>query len=148
MDLLKRLTETYKNYNTRVETKNGTEYFVILNPFGDENIEVMLDEVIFRFSFQHAHFDEEEDSLFDYIDDFLSSKQVSFEFFVEGTDSFGGSRYLDEIDTSSGTALLNSFTDGNKSLYTYLSKKLKGANCRCSIRAWNSTQNRDIDFTL
>jgi len=155
MDLFSKLVEVYKDYRTRIESIDGRDYFVIVNPSWDENIRVSEEDgIVFFFSNQHAHFDycddidENIDCLIEYINAFLHEKQVSIEFFQGDTDLFGGSRRLDDLDMSSGKSLLRNFTDDNKSLYKIIYKQLKGLNCRCSIRAWDSTYNKDIDFVI
>jgi len=156
MELFTRLTEIFKDYETKIEPYDGMDRFLIINPFSDEHIRVSDDDgIIFYFSTQHAHFDyysdidENIESLVDYINDFLSGKRVAIEFFCGDTDICGGDRYIDDIDFSSGESLLNSFTGGNlRSLHKTLYRKLKGQNCHCSIRSWNNALNKDIDFVL
>ena len=48
---------------------------------------------------------------------------------------------------STGESLLESFTQDN-GLYEPLYERIKGLNCRCSIRGWNNEYNKDIDFVL
>jgi len=149
MNLLARLSKEYIDYETKIETKDGSGFFVIVNPFWHENIRISLDdESIFFFSFHHAHCDCDVDYLVEYINNFLHGKWVSIEFFQEATDLFGGARDLDDIDISSGDSLLRSFTGDNDSLYDHLYKQIKGLNCRCSIRGWDNANNKDIDFVL
>ncbi|MCL2153658.1 MAG: hypothetical protein FWH57_12015 [Oscillospiraceae bacterium] len=153
--LAARLTDTYKDHETRIETIEGIEYFVIVNPFWEEDIRV-LDQngIIFRFSYQHAHFDccedidEDIDELIEYIDEFIEKERVALDFFQGKTDLFGGSRKREEIDTSSGIALLKSFFKENDTFYELFYKRMQGAECRCSIRGWNNAHNEDIDFVL
>jgi len=68
MDLLKELTKAYKDYNTKIETDKGCAFFVIVNPYWEENIRISLDNMIFYFSHHHGHCDDSIDYLFDYID--------------------------------------------------------------------------------
>lgn len=155
MELFDRLTDTYTGYETRIESGNGKECFLIVNPFWDANISVSYEDgIIFRFCFQHAHFDgcddmdKNIDSLVEYINTFLNDKQVAVEFFQGERNLFGGSRYLDDINISSGESMLRSFAGDNASLYDELHQHVKGLNCRCSIRGWSRAINKDIDFVL
>lgn len=155
MELFNKLAETYASYETKIESVNGTDNFIIINPFWDENIRVSFEDgIIFFFSFQHAHFDYCDDldanidCLVEYINAFLSEKQVAVEFFQETTNLFGGSRCLDEMNLSSGKALLQSFAGDNTTLYETLYKQVKGMDCHCAIRGWNSASNKDIEITL
>ncbi len=155
MELFSKLTEVYKSYNTKIEKINGFDCFVIINPFGGDNIQVFDDDgILFSFSYQHAHFDYGEDKdenmeyLMDYVNDFLDEKQVVIEFFQGDINLFGGSRYIEDIDSSSGESLLRSFSGDDNSLYEALYKQVKGVSCSCSIRGWNDKDNKDIEFTL
>ena len=156
-----RLSETYSEYETKIEKHSGCDFFVIVNPFGGENIKVSTEDgIIFFFAYQHAHFDYCEDiddnidSLIDYINAFISEGMVSYEFLNGKTPLFGGSRYLDDINASSGESLLKSFASDSGAkefdakLYETLLNNIKGLNCRCSIRGWDGKSNKDIDFTL
>ncbi|MCL2678017.1 MAG: hypothetical protein FWE85_03070 [Clostridiales bacterium] len=157
--LTERLTETYSSYETKTETENGVNYFVIVNPFGGDDIKISCEDgegIIFYYAFQHAHFDfcgenidDNIDALIDYINDYLYEKKVSIEFFHGKTALFGGDGYLNDIDTSSIKSLLKGMTgDDNVTLYESLYKQIKGFNCRCSIRGWDPANNKDIDFVL
>ena len=155
MDLFTKLTEVYKNYDVKTESDNGIKYFVIINPFWEENIRISYEDgIIFYFSFQHAHFDyydsfdEDVDCLIEYTDTFLNEERVVIEFSQEGENLFGGDRYKKDIDITSVKSLLKIFTDDNKSLYKFIYKKLKGFTCRCSICSWNGSSNKNIDFIL
>jgi hypothetical protein len=153
--LIERLKEMYSGYETKMEVDNGINYFVIINPFWNENIRISYEDgIIFFFSFQHAHFDycddidDNIDSLIEYINFYLEGEQVAIEFLQGKTNIFGGDRCQNDIDMSSGESLLKSFTGDNTPLYESLYKQLKGLNCHCSIRGWNSVNNKDIDFIL
>ncbi|MCL2854764.1 MAG: hypothetical protein FWE21_04005 [Defluviitaleaceae bacterium] len=157
MDLFAKLSEVYKGYETKVEAINDIDYFAIVNPFWDGNIRVSnedLDGIIFFFSFQHAHFDYGDDMnenincLIEYINDFLGGKQVAVEFFQEGIAIGGGSRYLGDLDMSSGESLLRSFAGDNVVFYESVYNDAKGLACCCSIRGWNNADNKDVDFIL
>ena len=148
-DLIKRLTEEYRDYNTRIEKADAFDSFIIINPFWCENIRVSLDdEMIMYFSFHHAHCDASIDYLIEYINGIISEMWVAIEFFEEDSPLFGGCRHKDEIDISSGKSLIRSFTGENESLYDHLFERLQGHNCRCSIRGWNNVDNKDFDFEL
>jgi len=159
VDLFAGLSEIYKEYETRIETIGSIDYFVIANPFWDENIRISYEEtdgIIFFFSSHHAHFDrfdgvdmaESVDSLIEHVNGFLNRKIVAVEFFVEGTDVGGGSRYLEDIDMSSGESLLKSFAGDNVFFFESVYSSAKGLASRCSIHGWNSADNKDVDFTL
>ncbi len=155
MDVFAALAERYKEQETRIETIDGIRRFVIINPQGRDNIKITMEEgILFSYSFQHAHFDfyssveENLEALMEYIDDFLTGRQVCCEFFKEGEDLFGGSRYTHDIDISTTESLLKSFTGDNEPLYQSFCKHLRGSECRCCIRGWNGSEDRDIDFVL
>jgi len=153
--LEERLAKEYMNYKTRIESENGNKYFVIVNPFWEENIRISAEDgIVFYFSYQHAHFDfynEFENNvryLIDYINWFFIGEKVAIEFFCEDESLFGGDRSPEDIDMSSGEALLKGYAGDNDSLYESLYEHLKGFRCRCSIRGWNCALNKDIDFVL
>ena len=153
--LAKRLAEEYKNYETRIEAEEGISYFVIVNPFWEENIRISTEDgIIFYFSYQHDHFDyyagfnENIGDLINYINSYLNGERVCVEVFHEDENIFGGDRYLQDMDISSGEAWLKSFIGYNAEVYESIYEHIKGRPCRCSIRSWNSAFNKDIDFVL
>ena len=150
--LAKKLTERYSKFETKTETINGIDYFVIVNPHWEENIRVSdEDGIIFFFSTQHAHFDycgsddENIDYLVEYIDDFIDGRQVAIEFFEGDNAIFGGSRYLGDINTLSAEEVYKCFVGGDQPLDDVLCKQPKS---RCSIRGWDAIHNKDIDFIV
>lgn len=152
MGMLERLKEEFRYMDTccTLSEEGDALTFEIINPFWDENIEVMLerDEITFFFAYQHAHFEDIGDAI-DYVWEYVAGNLVSIEFFGNGKDLFGGGKVFDDIDTTSGESLLRSFTGDDRELYKCLVKNyLKGKNCCCKIRGWNSVQNRDIEFVL
>jgi len=157
MNLFAKLSEAYKDYETRVETIDDIDYFVIVNPFWDENILISneeIDGIIFFFSFYHDHFDygydmnENINCLIEYTNDFLDRKQIAIEFSQEGTAIVVGSMCLDDMDMSSGESLLKNFVGVNVLFYESVYNNAKGFACRCSIRGWNNADNKDVDFVL
>lgn len=84
------------------------------------------------------------DGLIKYIGDFLNGKKVVTEFFVGYSNIFGGEKYLDDIDISSGESLMRSFLGEDSSYY----ESLKGCDCRCVIRSWNGVHNKDFKFVI
>ena len=148
-----RLADTYKDYETKIESNNGIDYFIIVNPFWEENIRAFdQDGIIFQFSYQHAHFDhcedvdENIDDLIEYINNFIDKKHVALDFSQGKTSLFGGSRKREELDTSSGVALLKSFFGNNGTLFELFYKRMKGTECRCSVHGWNNALNEEIVF--
>ena len=150
MDWIARLIEEYKNYITDIKSSDDGEAFVIINPFLGENIYIDLEEgeLTFHFSYHHAHFGEDIKSLIDYIDDFLRNKLVVFEFYEGDFCFWSGARGQEDIDLSSGESALRSVTKDELSLWEHYYNLLKGVDCRCSIRSWDSLLNKDMDFTL
>jgi len=154
--ITERLQSAYRSYETKIETDNGINYFVIINPFWDENIRVSYDEnsIILFFSFQHAHFyycndiDENIDSLIEYINEYLVGKRVVIEFLHDEKSLFGGDYNPSDIDTSSSKSILQTFAGVNTDLFEFLCEKIRGCRCRCSIRGWDNANNKDIEFTL
>ena len=153
--LTEKLTKTYNNYKTKVESINGVDYFVIANPFWEENIKISAEDgIIFYFSFQHAHFDfsnnidDNINYLIEYINDFLEEKRAIIEFLAGDENLFGGDKYQDYIDTTSGEALLKSFIGDDPESYEPYFERFKGVNLRCSLRSWNGSFNKDVDFVL
>ena len=154
MNLFSKLAEVYKDYKTRIEAINSIDYFVIINPFWNENI-LVTDEgsINFIFSSTSVQFNCNEDQnenvndLITCINDFLNGRQVVLQFFKEGDIAFTGRRYLKDIDMSTGESLLESFVQSN-GIFKPSYEGLKGFNCRCSIRGWNDELNQDIDFVL
>ena len=110
---------------------------VILNPNYDENITVYDDEYEFTacFSFQHRHF-EDEDDIFEWIHKIISGNICAIEFFNHEQRGFGG-----EIDTEEMQELtyekLEQFTG-----YFGLTKLLDVADS-FKIRGWDSKNNFD-----
>ncbi|MDF2556534.1 MAG: hypothetical protein K0R71_362 [Bacillales bacterium] len=145
MSILENLKKEFSEYNTCIINKNGIDSFEIINPFGGENISVNFEdnEWTFFFSYQHTHFDDDLDSLIKCIHDYLDEKLVSIEFFLDGKARFGGQRYLEDINMSSGESLLKDF-----GYYGSLLEHFKSKNYCCKIRCWNNTLNRDIDFVI
>jgi hypothetical protein len=153
--LAARLSNEYNGYETKIEVNNGVDYFTIVNPLWNENIRISYEDgIIFFFSFQHTHFDYCEDfddnidSLIEYINSYIDGKRVAIEFLHEETNLFGGDRCPEDIDISSGETLLKSFVGDDKSFYEILCEQINGIRCRCSVRGWNSEDNKDIDFIL
>ncbi|MCL2817011.1 MAG: hypothetical protein FWD39_01315 [Clostridiales bacterium] len=155
--LKERLTETHSNCETKIKTEGGVNYFVIVNPSGGDDIRISCTDgegINLSFASQGAHFgfcaeniDDNVDALMGYINDYLCEKKVFIEFFHEETTLFCGEAYLNDLDASSGKSLLKSFVN-DTALYEILYKKIKGLNCRCSIRAWDAANNKDMDFVL
>jgi hypothetical protein len=155
-----RLTDRYSNFETKIEEDcRGDKYFAIVNPYWNENIQVYCDDMvssglIFYFSYQHLHFDysddidENIDQCIDAIDDFLNGNRIVFEFFCEETRVFGGDKPLDEIEKISPETLLVNSLNKYSSFYSIPGDPRVERGYRCAIRSWDSTQNRDIDFTL
>jgi hypothetical protein len=150
-----KIIEAYKDYDTSVESSKDRYYkvFEIKNPYGNDNIKVVDDgEITVYFAYQHAHLafmassweKDNIDVLTEYIDDFISGKKVSVEFFVGDTSVLGGDLPVAEIDMASGESILKIFIDENNLYY----KSLKGHNCRFAIRGWDSRLNKDINFVL
>ena len=153
MNLFTKLAEVYKDYETRIETINYTDYFAIINPVGNDNILVSEEDGInLIFSSTSAQFNYNSDvnenvnDLITCIDDFLEEKQVVLEFFKEGDIAFTGCRYLDDVDMSTGESLLESFMQNN-GLFKPSYEGIKGFNLRCSIRGWKKAF-QDIDFVM
>ena len=172
MSSFKKLKKIYKDYDTSIETKNGYDIFTIKNPHWNENITIDREiddasgELTVYFSFQHAHFSpdfpsewyqEENKNYFElaveYINDFLHGKRVAVEFFIDGSSVFGGDECRDEIDMLSGEEIFKRFAQPyveamppfNMSPYF---ERMKGYECRCSIRGWNDAHNKDLDFVV
>ena len=154
VNLFTKLAEVYKDYETKIEAINYIDYFVIVNPFGNNNILVSEEGGInLIFSSTSAHFNHNADAnenvndLIKCINEFLNGKLVVLQFFKEDDIAFSGSRYLEDIDMSSGESLLESFMQSNgpfKASY----EGIKGFNYRCLIRGWNNEHNQDFDFIL
>ncbi|MCL2828673.1 MAG: hypothetical protein FWD99_08065 [Oscillospiraceae bacterium] len=151
MDVFAKLSETYKEYEIRIESIDGIDYFIISNPFWDEDIWVSNEDgIIFWFWSLHKHFDycesmdENIDCLIACINDFLDGKWVSAEFFRGDTALGGSSRRLDDIDMSSRESLIKSFAGSVSAFYEALCNEAS----RCLIRGWDNAHNKDIDFLL
>ena len=143
------LIKKFKDYNCQSIVKNEISTFEIINPFWEENITVITEgeELIFSFSYQHAHFSNDVDSIFKYISNFLEAKQVVVEFFMNDNKIFGGDRSINELDKSTGDTILKSFFN-NDEIYAQYKNCLQGQRCCCKIRCWNNKYNEDIDFIL
>lgn len=83
VSLFNKLAEVYKNYETKIETINAIDYFIIINPFRNDNILVSEEDGInFIFSSTSSYFgynaDEEKNvnDLVTYINDVLDGKHV------------------------------------------------------------------------
>ena len=113
---------------------------VILNPNYDENITVYDDEYEFTacFSFQHCHFEDEED-IIEWIGKIISGNTFAIEFFNNDQRRFGG-----EIDTEELQGLtykkLEQFTG-----YYGLTKLLDVVDS-FKIRSWDGKNN--FDYTM
>ena len=153
--LCERLAENYANLETKIESENDINYFVIVNPFWEENIKISTEDgIVFYFSFQHAHFDfsnnidDNINYLIDYIDDFLEEKRAVIEFLEGDENLFGGDRPIDYIDTTSAELLLKSFIGGDPEAYESYAARFKGVSLHCSLRSWSGRFNKDFDFVL
>ena len=89
-NLFAKLSEIYKDYETKVERTGKFDYFILANPHWEENIKISEEDgIIFYFSYHHAHFDyganmeENLQNLICYINDFLNESQVVFEVFID-----------------------------------------------------------------
>lgn len=165
MDLLTTLTEIYKEYDVKIEKKEDDVSFIIINPVGDDNIEILIEnyydgfELTFIFSFYHNHFDEDIDGLINYINDFIQGKVTVYAFYCEERMVVANSTYKKHIDISSSESIIRCLSDDvimfgfgqygeDISYYDWFFNKLKGFNNCCSFRQWDSTKNKDINFTI
>lgn len=114
---------------------------MIINPDYDENITVYDDEseFIVCFSFQHRHF-ENEDDIIEWIRKIIYGDTFAIEFFNHGQPVFGG-----EIDADE----MQDFTYENLERFTgyFGSVKLKAVADSFKIRGWDSANNFDYTIT-
>jgi len=110
---------------------------VIVNPNYDENITVYDDEYEFTvcFSFQHCHFDEEDD-IIEWIREIISGNTFAIEFFNKGQRGFGGEIDLEKMQELTYEKL-EQFTG-----YYGLTKLLDVADS-FKIRGWDSKNSFD-----
>lgn len=160
-ELFENLLTVYKDRGARITYAPWKQSMIptleIPNPFGGETITVEsefssdLPQVTFRFSYQHAHFEHFEEreyaELLAYIDDFMTGRQVAVEFFLHGQAVSGGSRYSEDLDTTSGEAFFKRLIENGDSFSHSLSRYHGRTYC-CKLRAWDPSQNRDITFTI
>lgn len=87
----------------------------IHNPkYSDRDIDVYFypDKAILHFSYQHIHFDYNEDSFEDFvywIEGFITGEYAAVEFFKNGKNNLGGHRKYNEIDLSSAESIASLF---------------------------------------
>ena len=112
-----------------------------MNPNYDENITVYDDEYEFIvcFSFQHRHF-EDEDDLVDWIRNIISGNTLAIEFFNNEKRGFGGEIAAEELQDLSYEKLEH-FTG-----YYGLTKLFDVADS-FKIRGWDSNYNFDYTMT-
>ena len=153
MNIFSTLAEKFRNYNNQIIIIDGVNTFEIINPFWKENIRLIVkeNEIIFCFSYQHAHFNNDDfDELVEYINDFLTSKRIVIEFFIEEEHVFGGDREINENDILSSENVLKYFFGSNYNSHDnyirYKSHIINGKKCYCKIRGWNNKNNKDITF--
>ena len=82
VSLFSKLAEVYGDYETKIETINAVDYFVIINPFRNDNILVSEEDgVNFIFTSTSAHFcagvEKNVNDLVTYINDVLDGKHVN-----------------------------------------------------------------------
>lgn len=144
MDPFDKLSVVYKKYNTRISLQNEILQFEIINPHKQENITVTNcdDELIFYFSYQHAHFRNEIDELISYINCFLSDEYVALEFFDGDKDLFGGGVSLQDVDVFSVNEIVAHFNYNLKSLDYYMNRS-KRKIISYKIRCWSGTYDAD-----
>ena len=116
-------------------------YAVIVNANYDENITVYDDEFEFTvcFSFQHRHF-EDEDDIIEWIRKIISGSTFAIEFFNNEQRRFGGEIDAEELQDLSYEKL-EQFTG-----YYGLTKLLDVADS-FKIRGWDSKSNFDCTIT-
>jgi hypothetical protein len=161
-ELFENLLEAYRENGARITYKPWNQLMIptleIPNPFGGESITVEsefstdLPRVTFRFSYQHAHFEnfesDEYEALLTYIDDFIAGRQVAVEFFLNGEARFGGSRYLEDLDIPSGEVFFNRLIENGDTFFSHPLSLYHGRTYCCKLRAWNPSQDKDIPFTI
>ena len=168
MDYLSILTETYKEYNTKIVPQDDHDLFVIINPYWNENIEIEVynddsgDDLIFNFYCHHEHFNRNADKLIEYVNYFLNGEYVAYKFFRDEKEVSRGFREMDSIDTYSGTSILDSLIDSKSyweqlgpwgaetydSLYKQYAGESGHGSFTFSIYGWNTKHSKDIDFVL
>jgi hypothetical protein len=157
MDLFAKLSETYKHCETRTEIRNGINFFVIVNPFSDGNMEISnhKDEGITlcfpSVGYYHEHFDYWETTeecaahLIERINEFLNGEAVVVGFFQGDIYVSSGACYVDELDmTSYESVAASSFCSTIAPLSE--SEQLEAANRKCVIRGWGENLNKDIEL--
>lgn len=136
MDIIKMLQERYSDYKTKVYKSECGEIFEIINPNKEENIQIKLENnqmIIFYFSYQHAHFNNDIKGLFEYIDQFISDSLAAIEFFNDGKNLFGGGISLAEVNVLSADELAERFGFKRKMLI----------NCCFKVRSWSGRDDLD-----
>lgn len=106
----------FGNFETKLEKQDQGHYqLTIFNPnVKDRNIDICFDglEASFYFSYQHAHFEYEDDEieqLIDYTHKFLRDEYAAFQFFKDGKFAISGSQRSKDIDLSSVDSILKTF---------------------------------------
>lgn len=106
----------FGNFETKLEKQEENHHtLTIFNPnVKDRNIDICFDglEASFYFSYQHAHFEYEDDEieqLIDYVHKFLNDEYATFQFFKDGSFAVSGSQKSKNIDLSSIGAILKAF---------------------------------------
>lgn len=118
----------------------------IINAFGEDDIKVYYDSeddfspYILCFAFQHVHLCNEKEVV-DYINDIISGKLFSIEFFQDGERRFGGDITTDKLMGLSYETL-------EKYTGYYGSTKLKECADMFKVRGWNSNNNFDATFVI
>lgn len=132
------LKETFSGFD--LQFSDDFSNAVIINPNWNENITVYDDEYEFTvcFSFQHRHF-EDEDDVVEWIREIIDSNKLAIEFFNKEQRCFGSEIRAAELQDLS-YEYLEQFTG-----YYGLTKLLDEADS-FKVRGWDSKNNFDFTF--
>lgn len=117
---------------------------VMINPCSAENLKVeyyedhMPDPICIIFSFQHCHFEHEEDAE-KWIDELIKGRTKIIEFFSKGRSVFGGSIDSKELEDLSYDKLMEITGYVGITELLYIADSFK-------VRGWNGNENFDGEF--
>jgi hypothetical protein len=139
-----KVKEYFKDYSIHTRVINQKVYLQITNPNAknrDMEIEFTKDETTFNFSYQHAHFcNNDLKGLIEYIDSFLSNRVAAVEFFEGEMDFCGGSREYSCIDLSTSETISSLFSEIKEDLLL----AFKSNQWKVYVRCWDPAYDKSI----
>ncbi len=139
-----KIKEHFQKYNIVTCVKNHEVSLVITNTnVNNRNIKICFnkDEIIFYFSYQHAHFYYNDlRGLIEYIDSFLTNQIAAIEFFEGDRDCCGGSRKYSCIDITTAETIASLFVENKEHLLLAFQNNL----WKFYVQGWEPSKDKAV----